>query len=69
MTWIASKQTEDLLSEEIRHIEDEEETIKNMINPAAVAAAAAAARHPVSGIFQPQTNKYYIFNKDFSEHQ
>jgi len=49
VTWIASKQTEDLLSEEIRHIEDEEETIKNMINPAAVAAAAAAARHPVPG--------------------
>ena len=56
---IGAEQTEDLLSEEIRHIEDETETIKNMINPAAVAAAAAAARHPVSSeYFTQQTNKY-----------
>ena len=51
---IAAEQTEDLLSEEIRHIEDE--TIKNMINPAAVAAAAAAARHPVSSEYFYPTN-------------
>ena len=34
------------------------EVVEKMLNPAAVAAAAAAARHPVSE-FQPLNNNYY----------